>query len=147
MPDFLFLMHDDTPEAGSDAPSADWGPYLHQLQDTGKLQGGSAIGGGVCARKTGAAPAITAHLSGFIRVAARDLDEALSLLGGNARPNPAATVDMRLSTRVKSAPTVAAAAPPDRVRCRPGVPDAAHSRARSTPLGPRGRGWISPRDP
>ncbi len=95
MPDFLFLMHDDTPEAGSDAPSADWGPYLRHLQGTAKLQGGSAIGGGVCARKTGAAPAITAHLSGFIRVAARDLDEALSLLGGNPVYEAGGTVEIR----------------------------------------------------
>jgi len=67
MPDYLFLMHNDAREAGND-PRDDWGTYIGGLQASGNFQGGSAIGAGVCARKTGALPVITSHLAGFIRV-------------------------------------------------------------------------------
>src|SRR5215831_6572015 len=78
MPDYIFLMHDDSL---ADEPS--WEPYLRKLREGGAFQGGSAIGAGVCARKTGAAPAITGHIAGFIRVAAQNLTAAKSLLAGN----------------------------------------------------------------
>jgi len=48
MPDYLLLMHDDTPDAGAmiGLPiSAGW-------QASGNFQGGSAIGEGICARKS-----------------------------------------------------------------------------------------------
>src|SRR5581483_4701659 len=78
MADYIFLMHDD-----ADDDENAWEPYLGRLKQKGVLQGGSAIGGGVCARKDGMPVPVTAHLSGYIRVTANNLDEAKSLLVGN----------------------------------------------------------------
>jgi len=99
VPDYIFLMHDDVPERGSVRPEAgngaDWGRYLAMLQASGNFQGGSAIGAGVCARKSGTAPSVTAHLSGFIRVAADNLDAARTLLSGNPVFEAGGTVEIR----------------------------------------------------
>jgi hypothetical protein len=86
MADFILLMHDD-----DDA----WAAYLQRLEDSGCFAGGSAIGDGVCARKTGAAPDVTAHLAGYIRVTARDLDDARALLAGNPHFEAGGTVEIR----------------------------------------------------
>jgi len=92
MADFIFLMHDDAPEfPGHEA----WGLYLGELQAKGRLQGGSAIGPGLCARKAGPAPPVTAHLTGFIRVEAADLGEARALLAGNPVFEGGGTVEIR----------------------------------------------------
>ena len=99
MPDYLFLMHDDTPDLGNEGSSDGWGPYIGGLQASGNFQGGSAIGSGVCARKSGAAPIITGHLSGFIRVGADSLDHARSLLIGNPVFEAGGTVEIRELTR------------------------------------------------
>ena len=63
MPAYIFLMHDD-----SVADEQPWEPYLDKLRQRGVFDGGSAIGEGLCLRKAGAAPGVTAHLAGFIRV-------------------------------------------------------------------------------
>jgi hypothetical protein len=89
MPDYLFLMHDDAAEDG------DWEPYLQTLQRAGKLQGGSAIGPGLCVRKAGPTPPITGHLVGFIRVEASSLAEARNLLTGNPVFENGGTVEIR----------------------------------------------------
>ena len=91
MPDFILLMHDDAPGGADDA----WERYLAALRTTGHFQGGSAIGAGVCARKTGEAPAVTRHLTGFIRVTADDLDHARALLHGNPVYEAGGTVEIR----------------------------------------------------
>jgi hypothetical protein len=62
MHDYLMLMHNDPPKAAS---GDDWATYVQALAKTGKLRGGSAIGGGVCRRKSGMAPSVTAHIGGF----------------------------------------------------------------------------------
>jgi hypothetical protein len=93
MPDYLFLMH-DVPEIERDLRD-DWGPYIGRLRASGNFEGGSAIGAGVCARKSGAAPEITAHLSGFIRVSAASLDDARTLLIGNPVFEAGGTVEIR----------------------------------------------------
>lgn len=100
MPDYLFLMHDDVP---ADNPGADdnWGPYIARLQASGNFQGGSAIGAGICARKSGAAPDITSHLSGFIRISASSLDDAKSLLEGNPVFEAGGTVEIRKLPRTE----------------------------------------------
>jgi hypothetical protein len=88
--DYILLMHDDA-AAEEDA----WDPYLERLQQGGFFQGGSAIGEGVCARKSGAPAPLTAHLSGYIRVTAHNLDEAKSLLAGNPIFEAGGTVEIR----------------------------------------------------
>jgi hypothetical protein len=82
MSDYLFLMHDNVPP-GDTAHDDNWGPYIGRLQASGNFQGGSAIGAGICARKSGATPDITLPLSGFIRVSASSLDDAQTLFVGN----------------------------------------------------------------
>ena len=61
MPDYLLVMHDDTV---ADAP--DWQPYLDKLRQTGCFHGGSAIGEGVCVRKSGVPAPVTAHLGSML---------------------------------------------------------------------------------
>ncbi|MGB8562921.1 MAG: hypothetical protein WCD83_05830 [Pseudolabrys sp.] len=78
MPDYMFFMHDDVRDGEND-----WEPYLTKLKANGSFEGGSAIGNGVCVRKSGEVPSLTAHLTGYIRVNADDLDHARSLLVGN----------------------------------------------------------------
>ncbi len=95
MPDYIFLMHDDVPEHGSGVREADWGSYLAGLQASGNFQGGSAIGAGVCARKSGVVPHVTGHISGFIRVAALSLDDARTMLAGNPVFEAGGTVEIR----------------------------------------------------
>jgi hypothetical protein len=91
MNDYIFLMHDDAP----DMTSGDWGPYLAKLQQGGHFQGGSAIGGGECRNKRHAAPPVTAHLSGYIRVQAKSLEDATRLLDGNPVYEAGGTVEIR----------------------------------------------------
>ena len=90
MPDYILLMHDD-----SDADDSAWAPYLQRLQQGGVCQGGSAIGPGVCLRKSGEPAPVTAHLAGFIRVSAGSLDQAKSLLVGNPVFEAGGTVEIR----------------------------------------------------
>jgi hypothetical protein len=88
MPDYLMLMHNDASRVASDS---DWAAYIAALGKTGKLRGG----GGVSRRKSGAAPAITAHLDGFIRVEAESLADAEALLAGNPVFENGGTVEIR----------------------------------------------------
>jgi hypothetical protein len=91
MAEYIFLMHDDV---ASDHES-DWEPYLRRLNESGLFEGGSAIGEGICVRKTGATPAITAHLAGYIRVNAESIDHAKSLLPGNPHFEAGGTGEIR----------------------------------------------------
>ncbi|WP_068874413.1 MULTISPECIES: YciI family protein [unclassified Phenylobacterium] len=91
MPDFIFLHHDDASGDGG----LDWDPYLTRLREAGVFQGGSAIGQGHCVKKSGAAPEPTAHISSFVRVTAKDLEEARGLLSGNPVFEAGGTVEIR----------------------------------------------------
>ena len=90
MADFLLLMHDDAIEA-----TKGWDDYLRHLSDAGVFQGGSAIGGGMTARKDATPAPLAAHLGGFIRIAARDLEHARSFLAGNPVYEAGGTVEIR----------------------------------------------------
>jgi hypothetical protein len=91
MADYIFLMHDDA--AGG--AGLDWERYLSRLREAGVFQGGSAIGEGQCERKSGATPAPTAHITGFIRVTAADIAHARLLLAGNPVFEAGGTVEIR----------------------------------------------------
>ena len=99
MNDYILFMHDDAP------PHADrglgWTAYFAKLRAVGAFQGGSAIGGGVCASKRGSA-ALTAHLSGYIRIKATDLAEARELVNGNPVFEAGGTVEIRELPRGQS---------------------------------------------
>ena len=90
MAEYIFLMHDDA-EADEDA----WQSYIGELQRRGVFEGGSAIGDGICVRKRDARPSITAHLTGYIRVNAENLEQAKSLLAGNPLFEAGGTVEIR----------------------------------------------------
>jgi hypothetical protein len=90
MAEYIFLMHDD---AVTDDEA--WEPYLRRLQQSGLFQGGSAIGDGVCVRKSGAPVSVTVHLAGYIRVNADSQDQAKSLLVGNPVYEAGGTVEIR----------------------------------------------------
>lgn len=88
MADYIFLMHAaDTAD--------DWGPYIEGLVSKGVMRGGSAMGGGVCVRKSGDGPAITAHIGGYIKVEADSLDAAKALLPGNPVYEAGGVVEIR----------------------------------------------------
>jgi hypothetical protein len=90
MAEYIFFMHDDA----IDDDNA-WGPYLDKLKQGGFLEGGSAIGRGLCARKSGELLSVTAHLTGYIRVNADSFDQAKSLLIGNPTFEAGGTVEIR----------------------------------------------------
>lgn len=107
MPDYIFLMHaSDTPPG----QHPDWGPYLASLRERGKFQGGSAIGEGLCLRKSGPAPERTASLTGFLRIQAGDIEEARSLLAGNPVYEAGGTVEVRELPRTGAGPAEESAA-------------------------------------
>ena len=87
---YIFFMHDDASDE-----DIDWDPYLTKLKAGGCFEGGSAIGDGVCVRKRDEVPSLTAHLAGYIRVNADDLDHAKSLLAGNPHFEAGGTVEIR----------------------------------------------------
>jgi hypothetical protein len=88
--DYIFLVHDDVDDGG-----ADWEPYLARLRESGHFEGGSAIGDGLCVRKTGVAPPLSAHLVGYLRVSANNLEHAKSMLAGNPHFEAGGTVEIR----------------------------------------------------
>jgi hypothetical protein len=91
MPEYILLMHDD----GDADAEEDWEPYLARLRARGCFEGGSAIGDGLCVRKSGPTPAVTGHLVGYIRLNASNLDEAKSLVAGNPHFDAGGTVEIR----------------------------------------------------
>ena len=91
MADFIFLHHgNSTAESNQD-----WDAYLDRLKAAGRFEGGSAIGDGACHRKSGVAPAVTEHVTGYIRISARDLADAATLLAGNPVYESGGTVEIR----------------------------------------------------
>ncbi len=95
MADYILFMHDDA----TDEVVGDWDAYLQTLRRNGVFEGGSAIGGGVCIRKSGAAPDITRHVAGYIRVIAATIEEAKTLLAGNPHFEAGGTVELRELSR------------------------------------------------
>ena len=90
MGEYLLLMHDD-----ATTNDAACGPYIQNLQQAGFFEGGSVIGDGVCARKSGEPALLTKHLTGYIRVNAKSIDEAMRLLAGNPHFEAGGTVEIR----------------------------------------------------
>lgn len=92
MSDYLLLMHGDAVDQAAEG----WPPYLDGLSRTGRLRGGSSLGGGACFRTDGASRPIADHLTGFIRIAAESLEDARSCLAGNPVYEAGGTVEIRL---------------------------------------------------
>jgi hypothetical protein len=95
MPEYLLLMHNDIPQRGEEGSAEAWSAYLGDLQTAGIFEGGSAIGTGVCVKKTGQPPPIAAHIAGYLRIQAESLDHARTYLTGNPVYEAGGTVEIR----------------------------------------------------
>ncbi len=95
MNDYLLLMHDDAPAEARQQHEASWPAYLASLRASGRFEGGSAIGGGICANKNGVAGEITEKLVGYLKVRAESLDAARKFLPGNPVFEAGGTVEIR----------------------------------------------------
>lgn len=92
MPDYLMLMHNDPVRTAGDN---EWQSYIQFLVKTGMFRGGSAIGPGICRRKSGTAPPIADHIGGYIRLEAVSLAAVEALLVGNPVFENGGTVELR----------------------------------------------------
>jgi hypothetical protein len=86
--DYIFLMH------GHEVVG-DWGLYIDRLVAQGVMRGGSAMGDGVCVRKSGEVPGITAHIGGYIKVEVDSLESAKALLPGNPVYEAGGVIEIR----------------------------------------------------
>lgn len=85
-------MHVDTV---SDELDSDWEAYLSRLHASGRFRGGSSIGSGQAFRKMGIVGPVAAHISGFLRLEASDMDDACGFLEGNPTFEAGGTVEIR----------------------------------------------------
>lgn len=92
MADYMLLMHGD---ATSAVDGAAWSAYFAKLRAAGVFEGGSAIGGGACARRSGEPAAIAAQLTGYIKITAADLAAARAWLAGNPVYEAGGTIEIR----------------------------------------------------
>lgn len=91
MAEFILFMH----ALPSGIPESSWEPYLEKLGHSGYLRGGSVVGSGKCFVRSGPAPAITAHINGFIRIEAATIEAAAMLLEGNPVYEAGGIVEIR----------------------------------------------------
>ncbi|NML92401.1 YciI family protein [Novosphingobium olei] len=91
MNDYILLMHDD----GGAETGAAWAEYFSRLGQSGRFDGGSAIGAGRRYRKTGGNAEAPLPLTGFIRIRAESLAEAETFLAGNPVYETGGTVEIR----------------------------------------------------
>jgi hypothetical protein len=94
MNDYILLMHDDVPGEHR-SRDEEWPPYFTKLRAAGVFQGGSAIGDGLCASKSGLPRPITPHIAGYIRIQAASLSAARAMVEGNPVYEAGGTVEIR----------------------------------------------------
>lgn len=92
MREFILFMHDDAERSGT---SEEWTRYFARLHESGRFQGGSAIGDGQCYRKNGSPGAVHTSLGGYIRVLAVDLEDAKTFIAENPVYEAGGTVEIR----------------------------------------------------
>lgn len=92
MNDYLLLMHGDAVDEKVDQ----WPAWLDRLASEGRLRGGSSIAGGECVRRDGQPKRPLSSLTGFVRIAATDLEDAKTCLVGNPAYEGGGTVEFRL---------------------------------------------------
>lgn len=95
MNDYILLMHGDSTDLAAADDSSRWDNYFTVLHESGLFDGGSAIGDGLAFRKTGKPGPGSAHLSGYIRLRATNLEHAQSFLSGNPVYEAGGTVEVR----------------------------------------------------
>ena len=92
MKDFILFMHNDTTEAETNEA---WEAYIKLLRDRGGFEGGSAIGEGVSLHKTRNTEALSTPITGYIRIRAKDIDEAKLYVNGNPVYECGGTIEIR----------------------------------------------------
>ncbi len=92
MKDYILFMRSDRPAEGSDAG---WDLYLQGLRRSGRFDGGSSIGAGRCVSRSGAEQPGLSPVSGYLRVRAESLDDAVALLQGNPVYEAGGTIEVR----------------------------------------------------
>ena len=92
MAEFMLLLHGVILR---DEKSQDWRTDLEFLSAEGALRGGSAIGPGVCIRRSGAVPNVTRHIVGYVIIEARNLDHTRRLAQANPFYEAGGTVEIR----------------------------------------------------
>jgi hypothetical protein len=93
MNEYILLMHDDVDDRAAADDGDRWGTYMSSLHQSGRFDGGSAIGARLCAKKLGAAHSAS-QLTGYIRVRAESLDDAKQFLTGNPVYEAGGTVEI-----------------------------------------------------
>jgi hypothetical protein len=95
MPEFIVFMHNDVVDRNLANDGQRWGAYLAELKSTGRFNGGSSIGGGLKFKK-GSQPAPSElTVEGFLRIEAKDEEEARKVLEGNPNYEAGGTVEVR----------------------------------------------------
>ena len=95
MNDYILLMHNDSTPSATGSEDEAWGSYLAKLKASGRFQGGSAVGTGVCVNRAGTPVALSSHIVGFLRVSAESLEQARELVLGNPVFEAGGTVEIR----------------------------------------------------
>lgn len=95
MNEYILFMHDDAIEPAIANDGARWEHYLSVLRASGQFEGGSAIGPGVLARRSGTSQPAPGRVNGYIRVRAESLEDAQRFLAGNPNYDAGGTVEVR----------------------------------------------------
>ncbi len=92
MKEYILLMHADVARATA---GDEWEAYFGKLRASGCFEGGSAVGDGECLRKSGAPGPRHDAITGYLKITAKDLSEAKSLVLGNPVYEAGGTVEVR----------------------------------------------------
>lgn len=90
--EYILFMHSD---GQATEEGEKWDEYFARLRESGRFQGGSAIGDGECLRKDGIPGPLHGSLGGYIRILALDLDDAKTFVTGNPVFEAGGTVEVR----------------------------------------------------
>jgi hypothetical protein len=95
MNEYILFMHDDVLDPQIADDGARWEQYISFLRASGQFDGGSSIGAGTLFNKHQADQSAPTSVSGYIRVRARNINEARVFLTGNPTYEGGGTVEIR----------------------------------------------------
>ena len=95
MNEYILLMFNDVTDIAAARDHDYWDQYIATLRASGRFDGGSSIGVGERMKK-GQSPQLSdSELTGFLRVQAKDIEDAKSFLVGNPTYEAGGTVEIR----------------------------------------------------
>ena len=95
MNEYILLMFNDAIDFVAAGDNGRWDQYIATLRKSGRFDGGSSIGVGERLKKGQLSQLADSELTGFLRVRAKDLDDAKSFLVGNPTYEAGGTVEVR----------------------------------------------------